>query len=68
VSRRPLHVAQASWRQVSLEIRTIAFSRPVPKAELSRAEKLAKLAVEEVTISEEVSRVTIVSGKWKFKS
>ena len=44
------------------------LSRPAAKSAPTRFEKLAALSAKEVTIKEEVSRTTIVSGKWKFRS
>ena len=65
---RPFHVAEASWSQISMELRTTVFNRPEPKPEPTHAEKLAKLALESISVKEEVTRVTTVSAKWRFKS
>ena len=72
MKKRPLHVAEASWRQISLELRATAFRRPQPKPEQSEAEKLTKLAEDDIVVMrEEVTKVTTVQArrsKWIFRS
>jgi hypothetical protein len=50
---RPLHVAEADWKRISLELRV--FDRP------ERGD-----AGSSISIEEQIRRRTIVSGKWVF--
>jgi hypothetical protein len=56
VKTRPLHVAEADWRRISLELRM--FDRPEGEEE----------AASSISIREQIRRRTVVSDKWIFNT
>ena len=52
---RPLHIAEADWKRISLELRV--FDRP------ERGDTGSSISIEE-----QLRRRTVVSGKWIFNS
>jgi hypothetical protein len=65
MSKRPHHIAAASWASIALEVRVTAFSRPHPK-QPNQGDQLIAQAVERIEVTETKRTRTTVAGKWVF--
>jgi hypothetical protein len=66
MSKRPHHIASASWAAISLELSVTVFNGPKRKQSPDQYDRLITSAVERIEVTEDRTTRTTVSGKWVF--